>query len=417
MKGLDNNKGTMNTRKRMLVWILLGAAGAAAAVWLVGLPPRQQTLSDQKERPGTEETAKLLQNTEWPMYRGNPALTGVAAAALPERLGLLWKYKTGAAVKSSAAIEGGQVYIGSDDQQVYCLSLADGQLRWAFATGGAVESSPGVWQGRVYAGSADMHLYAIDQRSGQMVWKYKTGGKIPGGVNYYRKAGEKDPWILIGSYDNILHCVNAVTGAKVWSYESDYYINGTPAVLEDKVVFGGCDAIIHVISAADGQSIHEIDAGSYIAGSAALAGGRAFVGNYDFVFMCADLQTGQIAWSYQDQEYPFFSTAAVTETEVVFGSRDKRLHSVRRDNGQPLWTFATQGEVDSSPIICGDKVLVGSGDGRLYMVRLADGAEVWSYEIGAAITASPAIAEGIVVVGAEDGFVYAFTGQQEQKQD
>ena len=101
----------------------------------------------------------------------------------------------------------------------------------------------------------------------------------------------------------------------------------------------------------------------------------------------------------------------------MFGSRDKRLHGVRRDTGQPLWTFATQGEVDSSPIICGDKVLVGSGDGRLYMVRLADGMEVWSYEIGAAITASPAIAEGIVVVGAEDGFVYAFSGRQEQKQD
>jgi len=88
------------------------------------------------------------------------------------------------------------------------------------------------------------------------------------------------------------------------------------------------------------------------------------------------------------------------------------VHCVGRDDGKVVWTFATLGEVDSSPVICGDKVIVGSEDGRLYMIRLWDGTEVWSYEIGQAVTSSPAVVEGMVVVGSDDGYVYAFGAEQ-----
>src|SRR5437667_3957324 len=40
-----------------------------------------------------------------PIY---PALTGVAAGTLPDKLSLLWSFKTGGPVKSSAAIVGGR---------------------------------------------------------------------------------------------------------------------------------------------------------------------------------------------------------------------------------------------------------------------------------------------------------------------
>ncbi len=40
----------------------------------------------------------------WPQFRGEPALTGRAAGALPEKLKLLWTREAGGAVESSAAI-------------------------------------------------------------------------------------------------------------------------------------------------------------------------------------------------------------------------------------------------------------------------------------------------------------------------
>src|SRR6266568_2511625 len=74
-------------------------------------------------------------------------------------------------------------------------------------------------------------------------------------------------------------------------------------------------------------------------------------------------------------------------------------------------SFYTQGKVDSSPAICGDKVVVGSDDGRLYMISLETGKELWKYELGQPIGSSPAVAHGKVVIGSEDGNVYCFGGK------
>ena len=105
------------------------------------------------------------------MFRGGPGLTGVAGGDLPEKLNLLWSFKTGESVKSSAAIAQSRVFIGSDDGNLYALNLGDGKKLWMFKTGGAVESSPLVLEGRVYVGSSDNFLYALEAATGKMIWK------------------------------------------------------------------------------------------------------------------------------------------------------------------------------------------------------------------------------------------------------
>ena len=40
---------------------------------------------------------------DWPMFRGGPALLGIAGGSLSRELKLLWSFKTGGPVKSSAA--------------------------------------------------------------------------------------------------------------------------------------------------------------------------------------------------------------------------------------------------------------------------------------------------------------------------
>src|SRR5437879_7978735 len=102
------------------------------------------------------------QAADWPMFRGGPALLGVAEGSLPDKLSLLWTFKTGGAVKSSAAIAQGKVFVGSGDEMVYALDFANGKNVWTFKTGGAVESSPLVLEQRVYVGSSDGALYALE---------------------------------------------------------------------------------------------------------------------------------------------------------------------------------------------------------------------------------------------------------------
>ena len=82
--------------------------------------------------------------SDWPMFRGGPALLGVTSTPLPPKPSLLWKFKTGGPVKSSAVIVGGKVFVGSSDANVYALDLRTGQKIWTYKTTGSVEA-PGLF--------------------------------------------------------------------------------------------------------------------------------------------------------------------------------------------------------------------------------------------------------------------------------
>jgi outer membrane protein assembly factor BamB len=194
----------------------------------------------------------------------------------------------------------------------------------------------------------------------------------------------------------------------VWQYETENYVNGSPAVQSGRVIFGGCDGILHVVNLRDGKKVSSVEIGSYIAGSAAVDGRLAYLGHYGNEVICVDVAAGKKVWTYADRRFPYFSSPAVTADKVVIGGRDKRLHCLRRDNGRAIWEFRTRGKVDSSPTICDGKIVVGCEDGRLYLVDLANGSEIWSYNIGAPVMSSPTVHKGIVYVGADDGYVYAF---------
>jgi len=395
--------------KIILLIIVVSAFIGILAMAITSNRPSDHTANnkDTSDRsPANAASANLT--ASWPMFRGGPALLGVAPGKLPDSLKSYWKFKTEGAIRSSAAVENGRVYIGSDDGKIYCLNLSNGEEIWSFQTEDSVEATPCLLDGSVFAGSSDSFLYALDAKTGEFKWKYETGAKILGSVNWTLSPEKDKIWVLVGSYDNKLHCVDSVTGQLVWAYETDNYLNGAPAVADGKAVFGGCDALIHVVSVANGQQTTEIETAAYIAGSAALADGNAYTGNYGSEFLAANLSTSEILWTYDGDGSAFFSSPAVGKTQVIFGSRDENLYCLKRDNGELLWTFQTLGEVDSSPVICGNKVVVGSNDGRLYMVKLSDGKEVWSYEIGEAIISSPAIIGKMVIVGSEDGYVYAF---------
>jgi outer membrane protein assembly factor BamB len=179
-------------------------------------------------------------------------------------------------------------------------------------------------------------------------------------------------------------------------------------VADGAAVFGGCDAVLRVVSLADGKELKAIDAGAYVAASPALADGRAYVGNYEGRFLCADVNTGEILWTFEKENVAFYSSPAVSGSAVVVGARDQRLHCLDRASGAERWALRMRGDVDSSPAVCGDKVVVGSNGGWVVVVRMSDGVAVWSFEIGEAVTSSPAVAGGRIVVGSEDGAVYAF---------
>jgi outer membrane protein assembly factor BamB len=66
------------------------------------------------------------------------------------------------------------LYFGSEDGNLYALSL-EGEELWRFRTeGGIFCPEPPCFEGKIYFGSYDCHLYAVDAKTGKEVWKFAT---------------------------------------------------------------------------------------------------------------------------------------------------------------------------------------------------------------------------------------------------
>ena len=116
---------------------------------------------------------------EWPQFRGNPQLTGVATGSVPATLKLLWSFDAAESIESSAAISGGIVYVGSQSKELLAIDLETGKLRWKYrATDAIGESSPAVADGIVYVGDLAGVLHAVNAADGKGLWTFKTEAEI-----------------------------------------------------------------------------------------------------------------------------------------------------------------------------------------------------------------------------------------------
>ncbi len=339
---------------------------------------------------------------DWPIFRGNPQLTGVATCELPAKPVVRWRFETGDLIESAATIADGRAYVGCDNGILFAIDLATGKLRWKHESKSAIKSSPTVHQDWVFYGDEEGDFHALDRSSGREKWHFKTGGEIVSSANC---AGDH---LVFGSYDGSLYCLSAKDGRLIWKSQTEDKLHGTPALTKDVAMISGCDGSLHVIRLSDGTTVRSIPLSSPSGASAATLGDRVFVGTMGNQVLGINWSAGKRLWKYEnpDKEFPFLSSAAVTEKIIVIGGRDKIVHALDPDTGQSLWAFPTQGKIDASPVIVGDRVFVASTDGRLYSLTLRTGKETWRFEAGSGIYASPAVGEGCIVIGTEDGILY-----------
>ena len=346
---------------------------------------------------------------EWRQFRGNPRLTGMSASTLPATLKVLWTYDTGDAIDSSAAIADGVVYVGGGNGDLLALDLESGTLRWKYTTGNLIgESSPAVGSDTVFIGDLGGIVHAVSTRDGKSLWTFKTGSEIKSSPVVVAGVPGVNDVVLIGSYDGHLYALDARTGRVRWKVLTNGMVHATPAVQEGLAFIAGCDAIFRAIRVADGRQMYQVESGAYTGASPVVDGNRAYFGTFNFEVLALDLKKRTVVWRYSqpDAQFPYYSSAALSNGRVIVGGRDKTIHAIDTATGKAAWTFATRARVDSSPVVAGGRVYVGSSDGRLYVLDAASGRKLSEFDTGAAITASPAIAGDRVVIGSQDGRLY-----------
>jgi outer membrane protein assembly factor BamB len=367
---------------------------------------------DESERQaGGSNEAGAWRTQAWPMTRGGRELQGRVRDRVPQHPVVEWTFAAKGAVTTEAAVSNGLVVFGTGEGAVIAVDMATRKERWRVDTQDSVEATPAIASNRVFAGSNDGKFRALDILSGRQVWEIKGQDKFPtGGVVVASPDGEEE-WILVNGYDGVAHCLRTKDGTEVWKYESDNYINGSPAVLDGGLVaFGGCDARIHTIHLKDGSRVNQVVSDAQIIRSLAVWGGTVYGVNYANQLVACEANAAKLAWVMENDGAQILTSPAVDEARVYFGSRDRRLRAVDRLSGKPVWQFKTGGRVESSPLVFDDAVVFGSNDGRLYAVDKQDGREIWRLDLGENLATAPAFADGKIVIGGGEGTLFVIRG-------
>jgi outer membrane protein assembly factor BamB len=335
----------------------------------------------------------------WPLFRGNPEQTGVAQSKLPDKLEVLWTFKTEDSIEGAVAVADGVVYVGSMDEHLYAVDLAKGKQRWKQKLA-PFKAPPAVRDGLVYVGDIDGKLHCFDGAKGAKKWSFETGAEV-GGANFHKDT------ILFASHDEHLYCVTK-DGKEKWKFRTEGPIYGCPTIADGRTFLVGCDSQMHVINVDTGKEQSSVELGGQTGATAGVVGDQLYVGTMRNEVMAIDWKKSAVTWTYKAGRgaQAYYSSPAVTQKHVVIGSRDNKVHCIERATGKGVWSFPTGNKVDSSPVVAGPRVVVGSQDGKVYVLDLETGKSLQTVTLDGPVNASPVLVDGKLLIGTQKGTLY-----------
>lgn len=76
-----------------------------------------------------------------------------------------------------------------------------------------------------------------------------------------------------------------------------------------------------------------------------------------------------------------------------------------------LWSFQTEDDITSSPVINAGTLYIGSEDGFIYALKASNGKMIWKFDTGSSVEAPPLVLNDVVYVGSLDGIFYALAAE------
>lgn len=268
------------------------------------------------------------------------------AAALDAKTGaLVWRVRPGGPLRGAPTVANDNVYVVSQDNQLFALNPADGAVRWTGA--GAVEiagvfgaASPAAASGTVVAGFSSGELNAYRYENGQGLWQ-----------------------------DALARTSISTTVTSLSDIDAD------PVIDAGRVYAVGQGGRMVAIELNTGQRVWEIN----VAGIATpwVAGDWIFVVTDQAQLLALSRTTGHIRW--------------MTQLAAFRDAKDKK--------GRINW---------AGPILAGDRLILANSAGQLVSVSPADGTLQSTIDTKAPISRSPVVANNMLYVLHDNGQLSAW---------
>ena len=197
---------------------------------------------------------------------------GIVLALTPEGK-VVWRKKIeNAAILSSPSYarlnNRHLLFISSSNGNLYAISPENGAILWKAMLGYKTYATPSVLELKdriiVYVGDKFGFLHAFDEK-GKILWRFKTEHFIDTSVAILR---DNHPRVYVTSFDRRLYCLDALTGRKIFEFETDNYLYTSPLLgkVQGKpsVFFSSLDNTIFILDAQEGTLIQKIKLGKRV---------------------------------------------------------------------------------------------------------------------------------------------------------
>jgi eukaryotic-like serine/threonine-protein kinase len=226
----------------------------------------------------------------------------VVAVALADRQ-LRWAFTLPRPSLGGPTIDGGAVFVGTNDGSVFAIDEVGGTQLWRARTDGPVVGPPAVSGGKVFATSilgkdAPSHLYAWDARSGKSAWDVLPRQAVVGATTVTATGGR----VYVGM-GGVVQALDASTGDVVWnrsgspSGSASFSPASAPAVADGSVYVLDISGHLSRFRASDGTRLWDFlfDADT-TRSSALVAADVVYAGLDDGTIGAVAVQSGNQIW-------------------------------------------------------------------------------------------------------------------------
>ncbi|MAW99255.1 MAG: pyrrolo-quinoline quinone [Sphingomonas sp.] len=294
--------------------------------------------------------------------------------------------------QGARALFGGGVSVGGDRLyatnglgDVVAMNAADGSVIWRKRPGGPLRGAPTVANGNVYVMSQDNQLFALSQQSGDVVWNQSGSLESQGVFGVAAPAAGRGS-VVAGFSSGELNAYRYENGASLWgdslsrttvstSVSSLADIDADPVIDNDEVFAIGEGGRMVAVDILSGRRLWEQNLSGIK--TPWVAGQWIYVMASDAKLLCIARDSGKIRWIAQLPGY----------------------RNQKKKKNPIYW---------SGPVMAGGKLYVVSSRGAMTSVDPLDGSIGEMRDVGKAFSLPPIVANNMLYTLSDEGRITAF---------
>jgi outer membrane protein assembly factor BamB len=274
---------------------------------------------------------------------------------VPERAGFL-------------AVAEGTLYSREADGTVWAIDPATGSARWKTESGIAGDF-PVVFDGNRLA-VAGQGLAMLALANGAILWT------VPAEVVATALPVAAGPCLLVAEEGGLLRCRAPDSGNSLWTWKAGGTIHA-PAVVDDegRILLGTAAREFVAVRLDDGGRRWRWKLGADVRTKAALLGEQVVFASHEAVLYALRRGNGNLSWRATIPSRTVGAPLVLGDGVIVtcYGSRPDENLLVGFDgrSGRRLGEMRTPGEIESAPLLVGDRLLLALREPRLIALQLA----------------------------------------------